>query len=242
MLNTETGQGTTAKVYRNLNIATKYYLNTSLVQVKSEADFQKFAYNSGLSVPIVYGVRELDEKNIAFDMEYIHGQAIIKKGMDKDERRNAIYTLARLQCDIHKITAFELPKQSERLINRIKTSLYMNEYKKKELLLLNEKLGKDCNNLCHGDLHPNNILYDGRKLWIIDWADATAGNPLADACRTYLILKQYMSRSSGIYLNIFCKMTNYRLEEVLAWLPIIAAARMCENIDLSTRLWLSNYL
>ena len=28
--------------------------------------------------------------------------------------------------------------------------------------------GSDAANLCHGDFHPLNILYDGSKHWIID--------------------------------------------------------------------------
>ena len=93
-------------------------------------------------------------------------------------------------------------------------------------------------NLCHGDLHPLNVLYDGNKFWIIDWVDATAGNPLADACRTYLIFKQFNQRSSGIYLRLFCKETGSKSDDVLAWLPIVAASRLHENLDGKARMWL----
>jgi tRNA A-37 threonylcarbamoyl transferase component Bud32 len=92
--------------------------------------------------------------------------------------------------------------------------------------------------LCHGDFHPLNILYDGNKHWIIDWVDATAGNPLADACRTYLIFKQYLSRSAGIYLKLFCAEAGAKTNDVLVWLPIVAAARLNENLDEQARSWL----
>ena len=83
-----------------------------------------------------------------------------------------------------------------------------------------------------------NILYDEKKHWIIDWVDAVAGNPFADACRTYLIFKQYMQRSSGIYLQSFCKEAGTKPDDVLVWLPIVAAARLEENMDDKTRSWL----
>lgn len=48
--------------------------------------------------------------------------------------------------------------------------------------------GERC--LCHGDLHPENILTDDAgRVWAIDWANAYCGNPLADVARTeYLLL------------------------------------------------------
>ena len=51
------------------------------------------------------------------------------------------------------------------------------------------------------------------------------------ACRSYLIFRQYILRMSGIYLAVFCDETGVRKEEVLAWYPVIAAARLVENID-----------
>ncbi|MFC2013409.1 phosphotransferase family protein [Chloroflexota bacterium] len=34
--------------------------------------------------------------------------------------------------------------------------------------------------VCHGDFHPRNIIISSRGPVIIDWANATQGNPLAD--------------------------------------------------------------
>ena len=43
--------------------------------------------------------------------------------------------------------------------------------------------------LCHGDFHPINVL--GQNSWpmVIDWPDACCGDPAADVCRSYLLLK-----------------------------------------------------
>ena len=143
-----------------------------------------------------------------------------------------------LQCEVHKVHASGLPKLTDRLVWKIKTTPYLEEPQKNNILSLIARLDNDSDNLCHGDFHPLNILYDGSKHWIIDWVDASAGNPLADACRTYLIFKQHMSRSAGIYLRTFCKETNSKQDDVLAWQPIIAAARLKERMDDKSRLWL----
>ena len=156
----------------------------------------------------------------------------------RDERKDAIGTLVRLQCHVHQINASTLPKQVQRLSQRIKHSSFLNDEDINRLLALLSALDEGKENLCHGDFHPLNILYDGEKHWIIDWVDATAGNPLADACRTYLIFMQYMTRSAGSYLKAFCDKAKAKQEDILAWLPIVAAGRLHENLDDKARVWL----
>jgi serine/threonine protein kinase len=47
----------------------------------------------------------------------------------------------------------------------------------------------DGDRLCHGDLHPANILLSSRGPIVIDWPNATRGDPHADLARTYLTLR-----------------------------------------------------
>jgi hypothetical protein len=43
--------------------------------------------------------------------------------------------------------------------------------------------------LCHGDLHPENLILDSEeKMWAIDWNNAYCGNPLSDIARTHYLL------------------------------------------------------
>lgn len=239
MLNFEViGQGATTKIYRDGNTAIKLYVSAPYNEAENEAERQRFAYNSGLPVPAVYGVRRLDEKTVALDMEYINGQPLMQQGMNTDERNNAIRTLVKLQCEVHKIQAVNQPKQMARITWKIKNTQHLEDSLKNKLLSLLMRLDDNSDCLCHGDFHPLNILYDGNKHWIIDWVDATAGNPLADACRTYLIFKQYMNRSAGIYLRMLCNETKTKQNDVLAWQPVIAAARLSENMVDKARTWL----
>jgi len=232
------GQGATTKIYRDGNKAIKLYVNAPADEAANEACLQRFAYNAGLPVPAVFGVRRIDDGKVALDMEYINGQPLIRQGMDKDERRNAIHTLAKLQCAIHKVKAPGLPKQADCIAWKIKNSPHLQNPLKEKLLsrLMSMDNSLDC--LCHGDFHPLNILFDGCQYWIIDWVDAVAGSPSADACRTYLLFKQHISRLAGIYLRAFCKESNIKQDEVLAWEPIVAAARSNDNMDDKSRSWL----
>ena len=61
---------------------------------------------------------------------------------------------------------------------------------------------------CHNDLNPSNVLYDGRRLWLIDWESACAGDPLfdlagligwfvLDARQEATLLRAYFGRAPG---------------------------------------------
>ncbi|MCL2461259.1 MAG: aminoglycoside phosphotransferase family protein [Defluviitaleaceae bacterium] len=232
------GEGATTKVYRDGGRAIKLYANPPPNEAENEAERQRFAYDAGLPVPAVYGVRKIGENAVALEMEYIDGQPLLRPGMGKDERNGAIRELVKLQRTVQAVHAAGQPSQKDRMAWKISRAPQLDERVKSNLLALLDRLddGSEC--LCHGDFHPLNVLFDGTKHWIIDWVDAAAGNPLADACRTYTIFKQHMSRSAGVYLRLYCKEAKARPKDVLAWLPVVAAARLAENLDEKSRAWL----
>ena len=53
----------------------------------------------------------------------------------------------------------------------------------------------DGDRLCHGDFHPMNILGEASQPVIIDWSDARRGDPAADVCRTYLLMKLHAAEN-----------------------------------------------
>ena len=113
------GQGAATKIYRDGGTAIKLYVNAPFDEADNEAESQRFAYNTGLPVPAVYGVHSLDENAVALHMAYINGLPLIRPGMDKDERRSAIRTLVKLQCMVHSVNAINLRKQSDMLAWKI---------------------------------------------------------------------------------------------------------------------------
>ena len=243
MLNLEIiGEGATTKIYRDGDKAIKLYVNAPPDEVENEAKLQSYAHKMGLPVPLVYGVRKIDESMTALDMKYIPGKPLMHAGIDKDERLAAIQTLVKLQCMVHAITTDEFPKQNDRISWKIEQNKYIGGTVKEKLFALLNRLDTQSNKLCHGDFHPLNIVFDGRMHWIIDWVDATSGSPLADACRTYVIFTQYLSRMAGVYLRCFCKEAKVAQDDVLTWIPIIAASRMTENMDDKARACLTKII
>ncbi|HSV85224.1 MAG TPA: aminoglycoside phosphotransferase family protein, partial [Levilinea sp.] len=99
--------------------------------------------------------------------------------------------------------------------------------------------------LCHGDFHPGNVLISPRGPVVIDWMTASQGSPWADVARTSLILTisiqsagkivpPIMRLLSGLLHHIY--LTHYQAlvpggqAEFKRWQPIIAAARLAEQI------------
>jgi aminoglycoside phosphotransferase len=224
------GEGRTTKVYRDGDKAIKLYVNAPPDEAYDEAQRQTFAVESGLPVPKVLGVRQLQE-GIALEMEYIQGTELIRPRMAKADRMIAFEQFVELQHTIHHVNADGQPMLSERLAWKIKQAPRLSDEQIRVLLNRLNALDNGKTNLCHGDFHPLNIIDDGKKLWIIDWVDAACGDPLADACRSYLLFRQYISRMAGVYLRLFCKTASVHQEDVLAWLPIVAAGRLSENLN-----------
>jgi fructosamine-3-kinase len=88
----------------------------------------------------------------------------------------------------------------------------------------------DGDRLCHGDLHPLNILGDVDKPMIVDWPDACRGDPAADVCRSYVLLTLHASELAAPYLHAYCRLGKISRQAILDWLPYVAAAKLAEKV------------
>lgn len=100
----------------------------------------------------------------------------------------AIRQVADLQAKIHATPGpAELPAQHERLRVAIEESPVLTPAQKKQALDALAEL-PDGTATCHGDFHPENILFTARGPLVIDWGSASRGAPLGDvACTARLI-------------------------------------------------------
>lgn len=99
--------------------------------------------------------------------------------------------------------------------------------------------------LCHGDFHPENALLGEKGVFAVDWPGAMRGNPMADIARTTLLLlyselppdlpaRDEILRQRKVfyraYLEHYRTFSSLNLAQLQAWMPIVAAARLRENI------------
>ena len=152
--------------------------------------------------------------------------------------------LAELQVTTHQKSITRLPSYKDRLRYDIgKTSQLTDELRKKAFATLDAL--PDGQNLCHGDYHPGNVFLTDHGPVIIDWMTACSGSPWADVARTSLILS-IGAKAAGkqvrpiiraaiklyhrSYLHRYQARKADTTKEFSRWMPIIAAARLSENI------------
>jgi len=69
---------------------------------------------------------------------------------------------------------------------------------------------------------------------IVDWLDACSGNPAADVCRTYLLMRRVLPAIAEAYVVTYAKTAGLTPDEIFDWLPVIAAARLAEGVPEET--------
>jgi aminoglycoside phosphotransferase (APT) family kinase protein len=183
----------------------------------------------GLPVPKVWGVHQIGGRwGIVFDR--VNGASFAER-MREDPTAIPQYLeiLARLQARIHVQPADPLGSLKVRLTTRIARTELLDEPRRQTLLRRLEQM-TDGGRLCHGDFHPINVLGQTSNPIVIDWPDACHGDPMADVCRSYLLLKLHAEEISDPYLDAYCRIGDIQRDKILDWLPYVAAARLAEDV------------
>jgi len=153
-------------------------------------------------------------------------------------------SLAELQVQIHRQSIAGLPTYEDRLRHDIRNTAHLGEELRDQALARLDVLPKG-QSLCHGDHHPGNILITKRGPVVIDWMNACSGRLWADVARTSMTLT-IGAKAAGdqirpivrvmaklyhrTYLNRYRRLVPDTENEMDRWLPIIAAARLNEDI------------
>jgi len=227
-----------------------YHAGTPAQSVAREAEATRRVAQLGVPAPHVHETVEVDGRP-GIVMERLAGPSLDQVFYRQPlAAPRLIKPLAELQATMHHIDvtaeAQPLTVQLRRKISSGRSPL-APELRAAALAALDQMPGGS--SLCHGDLHPQNVVWAGpRGYVIIDWDSPTYGNPLADVARTYLILTagrlhvprrirplitfvtRFMCRN---YLRIYRGLAGDLITtagDLNTWLWINAAARLCEGI------------
>ncbi|MCM3758239.1 aminoglycoside phosphotransferase family protein [Sporosarcina aquimarina] len=223
--------GNTAKIYLSENKIVKVF-NDFLPhnESKKEANKQKYAYSCGLPVPKVLDVSIINGKQ-AITMEYIKGESLGELLLkDKDQAESYLNTSVDMQLKVHSIIPDDFEPMHDKLYRQIEAVTTIGERQKLYLLKKLESFTFE-SKLCRGDFHLFNLLVADNEVVIIDWVDASAGDPRADVYRTYLLYSQFSTELAEVYLRLYCDKSGFRRSEVFQWAPVIAGARLSENVS-----------
>ena len=223
-------EGNTAVLYRiDASVQKHYKTGIQTDAVLREASNQRAAARAGLPVPRVTNV--CPELRM-LEMDFVAGESLGDIAMKQPNNLPSLFHRAiDVQQTIHHVDAADLKSMSSRLAYELETNRHLSS---SDICVLTEQLSSFTYvpKLCHGDFHLFNLIQTEQDdLMILDWADASSGDPLADVCRSYLLYHLFDTSVAAIYLDQFCATSHTSRESVLKWLPILAACRMNETND-----------
>jgi hypothetical protein len=160
----------------------------------------------------------------------------------------AAAVMAREHAAMHGYEAPDsLPRLNDELRGRIEAAPVLSRPLASFALATLDRLPSG-DRLCHGDFHPANIIGTWEAPVIIDWGDASRGDPVADVARTRLLHRfaalpaetpaLFRALTAGgrrlldrRYLAIYRRARPVDSEQLRRWLVVRVAARFVEGIE-----------
>jgi len=236
-----------------------FYIWFGLENIEIEAKNSRAVHASGLPTPAVGEIVQVGER-YGLEYERVDGVSMWKMMQRRPWNLfNYGWRLAKLQVDLHtKPIPAELPSQRQNLENHIHRAKALPEHLRSKALAVLKTLPEG-NQLCHGDFWPSNVLISARGETIIDWFRASRGNPLADLAWTTNLLHGFAGSHQSLrpflsygttkasqfknqifqvlcqicyprYIYYYFKLCPGGEDEYRRWLPVIAAARLADDI------------
>lgn len=221
-----------------------FHGSVPLEDIQQEATVTHVIHRTGLPVPRVDSgiVVHSDNGRNGLILERVHGEPLLDlyiRSPLKLKRYARLFTALHEKIIQHK-SPEDLPTQKQVIRNKIQSAHY---FSLSERLVMIDMLNNlpDGNLVCHGDLHPGNIMITDHGPMFLDWKDASRGNPICDIARTTLLLFGDMRKRSLLIMAFqglnrhFC-MKEYRRktiwdeQEFRQWLILNAAIRILERI------------
>ncbi len=213
-----------------------------------EAELTAAVHARGLPTPAVHDIVELDGRaGVIF--ERIDGPSMWTGMLASDE---AADRLARSLASMHleilaELAPTPLPSLIARTTDKVAAATSLSSSERLEAKKLAAGLD-EASGLCHGDMHPGNIILAATGPVVIDWYDAAAGSPTADVVRTSLLIRPspegqrppvHLPGATG---PVLCAVHRGYLETVMAgrtvaadqirtWERVLAASRLAEQAE-----------
>ncbi|MBO9597312.1 MAG: phosphotransferase [Cohnella sp.] len=221
--------------------------NTNRYAIERELRNNRIVWELGLPVPRPYEYVEVDGRPGAV-FERIYGVSLMERMLKSLTEPAAaggmsgVLTTARMLHEVHRYSSVELPPQRESLKYDIERVDYLTADEKSKVLAYMERLPMK-HRICHGDPNPGNLILRGGETVLIDWNNATTGNPEADLAEyvlmiRYAALPAYLPSELNVRLNEvrepilktfieeYTRLSDITLEDIEAWILPIAARRL----------------
>lgn len=215
-----------------------------------EYEITRLVRRAGLPVPASDGVVEVDGRP-GVVLEHVTGPSMWTRMKERPhEVSRLVDELVDLQEQVLAAGPIEgLPELGARLHGKIDEAAQLSEGERSAAhqLLAELPVGTA---LCHGDMHPANVLGSSRGWIVIDWFDAAIGYPVADYARSSLLMPpasaiesadrhldgatvELLGRLHDAYLASLARRGHSDPGLFAAWEAVLAVARMSEPVQTS---------
>ncbi|WP_010095633.1 aminoglycoside phosphotransferase family protein [Ornithinibacillus scapharcae] len=249
------GEGANAEVFEwedNTKVIKLAKSNINRTDLEREFNNSLTVWNLGLAVPKPYEMIDYhDRPGIVYERifgktlrERFFENLIPQNHVDSNLDWNDARLSARILAKVHNTLSHkEIPSQQRDFLKRQILSVnYLSEFEKEAVLdILNSLPAKD--NICHGDANPNNLLFSNEQPILIDWMNASNGNPEADLAEFIIMiryailppetpsnaLKLFDSNREKIiaeFMEEYTNLTGTTYNEVDPWIVPIAARKL----------------
>jgi Ser/Thr protein kinase RdoA (MazF antagonist) len=194
-----------------------------------EAAILALVESFALPVPEVHAVRRFGDR-WGVIMSRAPGRSFVDAVRQQPDLLPAyLKEMALLHLRVHEHPGAQFPGAKARLAADIGKARRLGKVQRKALL---ERLAAmpDGDRLCHGDFHPLNILGPPGRAIIVDWPNASRGDPAADVCRSYVLIRPPAPEIASLYVDAYAATGGIDRERIEAWLPFVAAARLAEGV------------
>ena len=220
-----------------------------------EALYTAAVHEAGAPAPRFHGI-EMIGGRAASIYQRVHGRSMWEHMLEHPAQLPThTRTLAELQAHLFALVPpVALPAQRDRLRCKIREASSRVDPSLDGALALVPPSAPS--RLCHGDLHPGNVIMASDGPVIIDWFDAARGDHVADIARTSLLMSRRGHAPDGpghlpgaepdmldlardSYLDAITDLVAADPEDVRRWEAVVAVARVAEGIatDALVAIW-----
>jgi thiamine kinase-like enzyme len=233
------GVGNTATVYEWEDDKVVKLFQKGYPKKAVEAEFRNAVEINNMSFgkPKAYEIIVLNERNgIIYDR--VEGESLLDWVMKTGDLQQCAVYMAKLHNQILLNSICGVTNYKRFLESNILKALSIDSSKRDEVLQILNKLPEG-NTLCHGDLHPGNILIANGNAKIIDFMNVCHGHYLYDVARTVFLVeytpvpsevedKEMMMQLKKTLADLYLIQMNVTREMIQDYLSVITVARLGE--------------
>ena len=223
------------------------FASTPEAWIHFEALYTAAVHDAGAPAPRLLGI-EMVGGRAASIYERVHGRSMWEHMLERPDQVPAhTRSLAELQAHLFSLVPpVSLPALRDRLTGKIRRAAARVDPALTAALELVPTSA--ASRLCHGDLHPGNVIMSPSGPVLIDWFDAGRGIQIADIARTSLLMSgrahgtvgprhlpgsttELLEVARSSYLDAIVQLVAPDPIELRQWEAVVAVARIAEGID-----------